>query len=80
MGILNLVGNDISYVVLSCFVAKLDSFVFPAFRGGGHFEFEPKTDLPLVDFGGLFYLDIWYHKEHISSGMALIKKHVKFLT
>ena len=75
MSILNVVGNDTSYVVLSYFVAKLDSFVCLAFRGGGHFEFEPKkTDLPWVDFGGLFYLDICYPKEHILSVMALIKK------
>ena len=40
-----LVGNDTSYVVLSCFVAKLDKFVFPALRGGGHFEFEPKNGI-----------------------------------
>ena len=31
-----------------------------------------KRHFPLVDFGGLFYLDIWYPKEHVSSGMALI--------
>ena len=31
-----------------------------------------KRYLPLVDFGGLFDLDIWYPKEHVSSGMALI--------
>ena len=72
MGILSLVGNDTSYVVLSCFVANLDSFVFPAFRGGGHFEYEPKTGFAIGGFGGLFYLDIWYPKEHISRGMALI--------
>ena len=31
-----------------------------------------KRHLPLVDFGGLFNLDIWYPKEHVSSEMAFI--------
>ena len=31
-----------------------------------------KRHLPLVDFGGLFPLDIWYPKEHVSSEMAFI--------
>ena len=35
-------------------------------------NFSKKMHLPWVDFGGLFYLDIWYPKEHVSSGMALI--------
>ena len=34
-----------------------------------------KRHLPLVDFGVFFHLDIWYPKEHVSSGMALIKKN-----
>ena len=31
-----------------------------------------KRHFPWVDFGGLFDLDIWYPKEHVSSGMAWI--------
>ena len=31
-----------------------------------------KRHLPLVDFGGLFNLDIWYPKEHVLSEMAFI--------
>ena len=54
MGILHLVGNDTSHVVLNCFVAKLYSFVFPAIRGGGHFEFEPKNGFAIGGFWWAF--------------------------
>ena len=36
------------------------------------FNLSQKRHLPLVDFDGLFNLDIWYPKEHVSSEMAFI--------
>ena len=73
MGILHLVGNDTSYVVLSLFLCEIRLIcISPPFAVAAILNLSQKTDLPWVDFGGLFYLDILYPKEHISIGMGLI--------